>query len=171
MARQDALWHGRVRPANTSGTSLRFLTLPGKEGQSPLNPKVQGSTPCASTNLCQEMPQRDRTCHLMRTAVINSVRVAQRNQPVSCAKRVKTRQISGWMARSGHRRGSRLRRLLHLPSWSRKFWAAEPSEASAGDSVVAVEWVTDQGSVANSGSPWQLRLGPQLGDQSIRTSK
>ena len=25
------------------------LTLPGKEGQSPLNPKVQGSTPCAST--------------------------------------------------------------------------------------------------------------------------
>jgi hypothetical protein len=27
------------------------LTLPGKEGQSPLNPKVQGSIPCASTNI------------------------------------------------------------------------------------------------------------------------
>jgi hypothetical protein len=25
------------------------LTRPGKEGQSPVNPKVQGSIPCAST--------------------------------------------------------------------------------------------------------------------------
>ena len=38
-----------------------------------LNPKVQGSIPCASTILCQEMPLRDKTCHLMRTVVINWV--------------------------------------------------------------------------------------------------
>jgi hypothetical protein len=49
VARHDALWHERVRPPNTEDTLWHVLTLPGKEGQSPLNPKVQGSTPCAST--------------------------------------------------------------------------------------------------------------------------
>jgi hypothetical protein len=38
----DASWHS--------------LTLPGKEGQSPLNPKVQGSIPCASTNMLCLLP-------------------------------------------------------------------------------------------------------------------
>jgi hypothetical protein len=46
---QDALWHERVRPPNTRDTSCHFLALPDKDGQSPLDPKVQGSTPCAST--------------------------------------------------------------------------------------------------------------------------
>jgi hypothetical protein len=48
---QDALWHERVTPPNTSDTPWHALTRPGKEGQSPLNPKVQGSIPCASTNM------------------------------------------------------------------------------------------------------------------------
>jgi hypothetical protein len=35
------------------------LARPVKEGQSPLNPKVQGSTPCASTNtLCPRFSGR-----------------------------------------------------------------------------------------------------------------
>src|SRR5207237_8422191 len=38
-----------VRPLCTRGMSWHTLTGPGKIGQSPLNPKVQGSTPCAST--------------------------------------------------------------------------------------------------------------------------
>src|ERR1700730_2542765 len=49
VSRQDTLWHERVRPPNTGSTSWDVLTLHGTEGQSPLNPKVQGSTPCAST--------------------------------------------------------------------------------------------------------------------------
>jgi hypothetical protein len=56
VARQDALWHEGVIVPNTRGTPWHVLTLPGKEGQSPLNPKVQGSIPCASTRNRSSFP-------------------------------------------------------------------------------------------------------------------
>jgi len=51
VARQDTLWHKRVRPLNIGGPSRPVVTRSGKTGQFPLNPKVQGSIPCASTNM------------------------------------------------------------------------------------------------------------------------
>jgi hypothetical protein len=60
VTRQDALWHERVGVPNTRGTPCHVLTLRGKEGQSPLNPKVQGSIPCASNQKTPSVPHLDR---------------------------------------------------------------------------------------------------------------
>ncbi len=72
MARQDTLWHKRVRPLNIGGPSRPVVTRSGKTGQFPLNPKVQGSIPCASTNmLCPRasgLPLVYLTCQLVVAA-------------------------------------------------------------------------------------------------------
>jgi hypothetical protein len=56
VTRQDAPWHKRVSAPNTCDTPGHVLTRRGKKGQSPLNPKVQGSTPCASTKNASSIP-------------------------------------------------------------------------------------------------------------------
>jgi hypothetical protein len=43
-------------------------------------------------------------------------------------------------------------------------WEAAPPEPSAGDSWVAVEWVPDEGLVANSWSCWRVRIDPATGE-------
>jgi hypothetical protein len=43
-------------------------------------------------------------------------------------------------------------------------WKAVPPDPNAGDSWVAVEWVPDEGLVANSWSCWRVRIDPATGE-------
>jgi len=53
--------------------------------------------------------------------------------------------------------------LVRLRADGSVAWVAEPPEASASDFWVAIEWVPDQGLVANSWSCWRVHIDPDTG--------
>jgi hypothetical protein len=53
--------------------------------------------------------------------------------------------------------------LVRLHANGALVWEAEPPEPGAGDSWVAIEWVPDDGLIANSWSCWRVRIDPATG--------